>query len=100
MLSEMFSDSYYNFKEYLARNPDMANKFGALAIRISERLDKIEKDANDKSDMFHDITFALKGISLDDKKADNEIKSDVEDGPLSIKQKEVETEVKKLSELN
>ena len=43
MLREMFSDSYYNFKEYLARNPDMANKFGALAIRISERLDKIEK---------------------------------------------------------
>ena len=41
MLREMFSDSYYNFKEYLARNPDMANKFGALAIRISERLDKI-----------------------------------------------------------
>ena len=100
MLREMFSDSYYNFKEYLARNPDMANKFGALAIRISERLDKIEKESNDKSDMFNDISFALKGVSLDDKRPSNEIKSDVEDGPLSLKKKKIETEVKKLSELN
>ena len=98
MLQDMFSDSYYNFKEYLQRNPDTANKFGTLAIRISERLDKIEKEIGGKQDMFNDISFIMDNsddVETTAKKNENPI---VDKGPLSSDDKP--RPFKKITDLN
>ena len=98
MLQDMFSDSYYNFKEYLQRNPDTANKFGTLAIRISERLDKIEKEIGGKQDMFNDISFIMENSDDVETTAKKKDIPTIDQGPLSPDDKP--TPFKKITELN
>ena len=99
MLRDMFVDSYYNFKEYSSRNPDSAQKWGTLAIRVSERLDKIEKETKGKQDLYEDVQFILKSeiVKEDDKQ-------DSIGGPLDSKKKYKKEDsginIKKMSDLN
>lgn len=60
MLKDMMVDSYYNFKERAKADPELAQKWGALAVKITDRLEKLEKETGEKKDMFADIEFQLK----------------------------------------
>lgn len=60
MLKDMMVDSYYNFKERSKADPDMAQKWGALAVKITDRLEKLEKETTDRKDMFADIEFQIR----------------------------------------
>lgn len=60
MLRDMMIDSYYNFKERSKTDPDLAQKWGTLAIKLTDRLEKLEKETADKQDMFADIQFQIK----------------------------------------
>lgn len=55
MLRDMTVDSYYNFKEQATRNPDQAQKWGTLMLKVQERLEKVEKDLNADTDSASDL---------------------------------------------
>lgn len=59
MLRDIGNDCYYNFKEKQATDPDTALKWGTLMNKVIERLDKVEKDTEDKTTLFQSITFQL-----------------------------------------
>ena len=99
MLRDMFVDSYYNFKEYSSRNPDSAQKWGTLAIRVSERLDKIEKEDKDKQDLYDDVKFILKSEVTQEAEEDSSIGGPFE--PVKkYKKNEAQSKIKKLEDLN
>ncbi len=59
MLREMTSDCFFNFKEQSTRSPEQAQKWGTLMIKVSERLDKVEKDLNSDTDFQTDLQELL-----------------------------------------
>lgn len=59
LLRDMMVDSYFMFKEKMKNFPDDAQKFGALAVRISNRLDSIEEAKKDSGDLLSDLKFKL-----------------------------------------
>ena len=61
MLRDMAFDCYYNFKEQSTRNPEHAHKWGQLALKVQERLEKVEKDLEAESDMHQDLQFYFIG---------------------------------------
>lgn len=67
MLKEIVTDSFYNFKEMSRTNPDLAQKWGTLALRTVEKLEKLEQTNNDKRDIFNEIMFKLNNTSKQDK---------------------------------
>ena len=63
------TDSYFNFKEQSRANPDTAQRWGTLAIRLTDRLDKLEKDTEDKKNLFEEVSFKIKElVGEEDKK--------------------------------
>jgi len=78
MLKDMMVDSYYNFKERAKGDPELAQKWGTLAVKLTDRLEKLEKETHEKQDMFADIQFQIKnsptssedGKTLDSNKPD------------------------------
>jgi hypothetical protein len=68
MLREMMSDSFYNFKEKMKADPESARKWGDLAIKITDRIEKIDKDSKDKKNLFDEIIFTLDGKAMTDTK--------------------------------
>jgi hypothetical protein len=65
-LQDMFTDSYYNFKEKSRAKPDEAQKWAGLALKFSEKLDALQKEkkAGSKS-MFDDIEIVIKSRAQD-----------------------------------
>ena len=61
MLREMGSDCYYNFKEKMKANPDESQKWGTLALRIVDRLEKLNEANDEKRSIVEDIEFTLQG---------------------------------------
>lgn len=59
MLREMMTDSYYNFKEKIKLDPDMAQKWGGLALRITDRIEKLTQESTTKKSILEDIQFIL-----------------------------------------
>lgn len=59
MLRDIMTDSYYNFKENSKINSDVAQKWGTLALKTIEKLERLDKDTKDKRNVFEDITFQL-----------------------------------------
>lgn len=66
MLSEMSTDAYYNFKERSRNDPELAQKWGTLAVKLIEKLDKVKKDEQKSNDFFDMIEFSV------DEKADQD----------------------------
>lgn len=60
MIREMIVDSFYNFKDKAKYDHDVAQKWGTLTVKLTDKLDKIEKDTSDKKNLFEDIQFKLK----------------------------------------
>jgi hypothetical protein len=73
MLREMGSDCYYNFKEKMKAIPEEAQKWGALALRIVDRLEKLNDSKEEKKSILEEIEFSLKGKLL--KNTSDEIKN-------------------------
>ena len=74
MLRDMMTDSYYNFKERSKGDPDLAQRWGALAIKLTDRIDRLEKDTGDKKDFFAEFNVKLKSYredQNDDKSSDD-----------------------------
>lgn len=62
MLRDMMVDSYYNFKERSKIDPDTAQKWGALAVKLTDRLERLEKETGDKQDLFEAIQFQIETL--------------------------------------
>jgi len=59
MLRAMMSDAYYFFKEQSRLNPEQAQRWGGLALRISERLSDYEAESSNKKSLFDEIKFSI-----------------------------------------
>ena len=68
MLKDMAVDSYYLFKDKAKYDSDAAQKWGALAVKITEKLEKVEKESVNRKDLFNDIIFNLDPSSSGDGK--------------------------------
>ena len=91
MLREIMTDSFYNFKETSKTNTDIAQKWGALALKTVEKLEKFDRDTKEKKDVFQEISFKLNK------------KKEPEDMPATegpIQKAEEEPKIKHISELN
>ena len=60
-------DSYYNFKERSKVDPDTAQKCGALAVKLPDRLERLEKDTGEKKDLFDAIQFQIETLVVNAK---------------------------------
>ena len=59
MLRDMMSDSYYNFKERSRVDPDLAQRWGGLAVKLSDRIDRIAGEKTSSEDFFEELEFKL-----------------------------------------
>jgi len=94
MLREIMTDSFYNFKEQSKTNVDLAQKWGALALKTVEKLEKFDKDTKDKKDVFSEITFKLNKARDKNEQAD----LPAANGPISVIDED--GKFKHISELN
>jgi len=76
MLTDMMTDSYYNFKERAKGDPELAQRWGALAVKLTDRIERLEKDTNDKKDFFAEFNVTLKNFR-DDGKGDSKPEADL-----------------------
>jgi len=93
MLRDIMTDSYYNFKENSRVNSDTAQKWGTLALKTVEKLEKLDRDTKDKKDVFTEITFKLSASKEPPKEGD----LPATEGPLAVKVEQ--KEFKHISEL-
>jgi hypothetical protein len=77
MLRDMIVDSYYNFKEQATRNPEQAQKWGILMLKVQERLEKVEKDLNSDSDAMTDLESLFIKAAKREKKVSRKTNVDV-----------------------
>jgi hypothetical protein len=59
MLRDMLADSYYLFKEKAKSDPDTATKFGSLAVKLADRLERVIQNDQKANDLFSEIKFDL-----------------------------------------
>jgi len=59
MLKDMFTDSYFYFKQQVHYKPDDAQKFAALAIKISDRLESLSDKQKEQENIFADLKIKL-----------------------------------------
>lgn len=59
MLHDMMTDSYYFFKEKAQDSPEEAQKWGALALKITDKIEQIEDDRSSKRSLFEEIQFVI-----------------------------------------
>lgn len=57
ILKEMMLDSFYLFKENQKHRPEVASRWGQLAVKISDKLDKLEKETKDQQNSLEDFEF-------------------------------------------
>lgn len=92
MLREMGTDCYYNFRDKMKRNPEEAQKWGMLALRIVDKLDRLDEVKEEKQSLTEQIEFTLRESLL----TNTELKKELTGNPLitnSINTKEVTTHI-------
>ena len=84
MLRDMMLDSYYNFKERSKVDPDTAQKWGALAVKLTDRLERLEKDTGDKKDLFDAIQFQIETLVVNsgEKKKQSDLATGLANGQI------------------
>ena len=65
MIKDVMVDSYYNFKDKSKHNSEDAQRWGALMIKLSDRLEKLEKETGKKTSLFDEIIFKIKAERQD-----------------------------------
>ena len=54
-------DSYYNFKEQSKIKPDTAQRWAALAVKLTDRVENIQKEQNKSSkNILEEFEFKIK----------------------------------------
>ncbi|MCK5613650.1 hypothetical protein KAR91_67920, partial [Candidatus Pacearchaeota archaeon] len=76
MLRDMVSDTYYNFKERSLSNPEEAQRWGALLVKLVDRAEKLDKDTGNKQDIFASFEFNMA--------QSNQRDADIDDTPRHI----------------
>lgn len=81
MLRDMVSDTYYNFKERSLSNPEDAQRWGALLVKLVDRAEKLDKDTGTKQDIFASFEFNMAEANPKDAEADHTLRhiSELED---------------------
>jgi hypothetical protein len=97
MLREIMTDSFYNFKENSKVNSDIAQKWGTLALKTVEKLEKFDKSTQEKKDVFAEITFKLNKTKKDREQGKKKEDLPVTEGPLQ--KPEVKEKFKHITEL-
>jgi hypothetical protein len=59
MLKSMAIDSYYIFKEKSKSDPEMATKFGTLALRLADKLEKVAETEEEAENLFNKFIFEV-----------------------------------------
>lgn len=59
MLRDMLADSYYLFKEKARTDVDTATKFGGLAVKLADRLERVTANEQKADDLFSEIKFDI-----------------------------------------
>jgi hypothetical protein len=59
MLRDMLADSYYLFKEKVLTDPETATKFGSLAVKLADRLERVIQNDQKANDLFSEVKFEL-----------------------------------------
>ena len=59
MLRDMLADSYYLFKEKALTDPETATKFGSLAVKLADRLERVIQNEQKANDLFSEVKFEL-----------------------------------------
>ena len=65
IFTDMMSDSYFTFKEYIKLRPDDAQKFAQLAIRLSDRLDQTKTKEKESHNLLDELKIKLEVESTD-----------------------------------
>lgn len=66
MLRDIAQDSYYNFKEQSKVRPDVAQRWANLTIKVTDRIDSIEKGRKAGSEnLLEDFEFKIKTYSAE-----------------------------------
>lgn len=75
LLRDMLTDSYFYFKKKLKLNPEDAQKFATLAVKIADRLDKSKSEEQESQDILSE--FKIKLRNSDTSKKDNDVPKDI-----------------------
>ncbi len=59
MLHDMMTDAYYFFKEKAQDAPEEAQKWGSLALKITDKIEQLEDDRASKKSLFEEIQFVI-----------------------------------------
>lgn len=72
MLADMTRDAYYNFKEKSKAQPSEAQSWGTLAVRLADKLDKLQGRMGKKDDMLEEVEFKIRRFRSDNKTEDKD----------------------------
>jgi len=61
MLRSMMLDAFYNFKEKMKLDPELAQKWGNLSLRITDRMERLDRETKEQKNLFDEIQFVLSG---------------------------------------
>ena len=71
LLRDMLTDSYFYFKKKLKLNPEEAQKFEALAVKIADRLDKSKGEGQEAQDLLSELKIKLTTTDTTKKTSDD-----------------------------
>jgi hypothetical protein len=92
MLRDMFTDSYFYFKEYIKFKPDDAQKFAALSIKLADRMDQMADKEREQTDLFSELKMKLNNEST------QKSKNAKTDKPEVIDMKDMDVEIPERTE--
>lgn len=59
MLKQMMTDSFYKYKENIKSDIDTAQKWGAMAIKLSDKLERLNETNSAKKSIFAEFVFSV-----------------------------------------
>lgn len=66
MLKQMMTDSFYKYKENIKSDIDTAQKWGAMAIKLSDKLERLNEANSAKKSIFAEFVFSVEPDSTPD----------------------------------
>ena len=86
MLDEMMTDSFYMFKEKVKQDPDTATKLGGLALKLADKIDRINDDKDKSDNLFEALNFDDEDEEISSKKIISSDEIDLNTTPVFLKE--------------